>query len=171
MGGRHARHSGRCCTPPCHAHFDTSSAVTAPSPSFPHRRPGRLAAGLLAAAQALSTREKFRASTGAALGILFSAVLAGWTLAGHGPGSQALLAAALVAPLGASAVLVFAVPSSPLAQPWSVVGGNTVSALVGVACARWVPHAGMAAALAVGLAIAAMLALRCLHPRAAHRPC
>ncbi len=137
---------------------------TAPSPSS---RTAALAAWLQAfwpAAQALSTREKFRASTGAALGILFSAVLAGWTLAGHGPGSQALLAAALVAPLGASAVLVFAVPSSTLAQPWSVVGGNTVSALVGVACARWVPHAGMAAALAVGLAIAAMLALRCLHP-------
>ena len=35
----------------------------------------------------------------------------------------------LFAPLGASAVLVFAVPSSPLAQPWNCVVGNTVSAL------------------------------------------
>ena len=37
----------------------------------------------------------------------------------------------IVAPLGASAVLVFAVPSSPLAQPWSIVGGNVLSALIG----------------------------------------
>jgi CBS domain-containing membrane protein len=36
----------------------------------------------------------------------------------------------IVAPLGASAVLIFAVPSSPLAQPWPVVGGNMISAFV-----------------------------------------
>jgi CBS domain-containing membrane protein len=40
-----------------------------------------------------------------------------------------------IAPMGASAVLLFAVPASPLAQPWSIVGGNLVSALVGVSCA------------------------------------
>src|SRR3954468_549563 len=44
----------------------------------------------------------------------------------------------LVAPIGASAVLVFAVPASPLAQPWSVLGGNVVSALVGVVTAHFV---------------------------------
>ncbi|WP_323149070.1 HPP family protein, partial [Pseudomonas oryzihabitans] len=71
---------------------------------------------------------------------------------------------ALVAPLGASAVLVFALPSSPLAQPWSVVGGNTLSALIGIACALWIPEANLAAAAAVALAIAAMFTLRCLHP-------
>ncbi|WP_287815409.1 HPP family protein, partial [Pseudomonas sp.] len=71
---------------------------------------------------------------------------------------------ALVAPLGASAVLVFALPSSPLAQPWSVVGGNTLSALIGIACALWIPEANLAAAVAVALAIAAMFTLRCLHP-------
>ena len=42
----------------------------------------------------------------------------------------------LVAPLGASAVLAFALPASPLAEPWSVVGGNVMSALVGVAAAK-----------------------------------
>jgi CBS domain-containing membrane protein len=70
----------------------------------------------------------------------------------------------LLAPLGASAVLVFAAPASPLAQPWSVIGGNGVSALVGVACAAWLPDVVPAAALAVALAIGAMFALRCLHP-------
>ncbi|ESQ81022.1 HPP family protein [Asticcacaulis sp. YBE204] len=70
----------------------------------------------------------------------------------------------LVAPLGASAVLVFAVPASPLAQPWAVVGGNTVSAIVGLICASLVPDPVIAASLAVSLAIAAMFATRSLHP-------
>lgn len=70
----------------------------------------------------------------------------------------------LVAPLGASAVLVFAVPASPLAQPWPVVGGNTISALVGVAVYRLVPDIGLAASVAVGAAILVMSLLRCLHP-------
>jgi len=70
----------------------------------------------------------------------------------------------LVAPMGATAVLVFAVRASPLAQPWAVVGGNTLSALVGIACARWIGPPALAAALAVGAAIALMIALRCLHP-------
>ena len=82
---------------------------------------------------------------------------------GHEP-VPAQLALWMVAPLGASAVLVFAVPSSPLAQPWAVLGGNTVSALIGIACVHAVPEPAAAAALAVGLAILAMMALRCLHP-------
>lgn len=70
----------------------------------------------------------------------------------------------IVAPLGASAVLVFAVPASPLAQPWPVVGGNTISALVGVAVFHAVPDPTVAAGLAVGLAILVMSLCRCLHP-------
>ncbi len=70
----------------------------------------------------------------------------------------------LVAPMGASAVLVFAVPGSPLAQPWSVVGGNVASALVGLAAAWAIGPPALAAAVAVGAAIAVMIALRCLHP-------
>ena len=70
----------------------------------------------------------------------------------------------LVAPMGASAVLLFAVPASPLAQPWSIIGGNIVSATVGVACASWIADPVGAAALAVSLAICAMFALRCVHP-------
>lgn len=70
----------------------------------------------------------------------------------------------LVAPMGASAVLLFAVPASPLAQPWSIIGGNLVSATVGVACASWIADPVGAAALAVALAICAMFALRCVHP-------
>ena len=39
----------------------------------------------------------------------------------------------LIAPLCVSAVLVFALPAGPMARPWAVVGGNTLSALVGIA--------------------------------------
>jgi CBS domain-containing membrane protein len=69
-----------------------------------------------------------------------------------------------VAPMGASAVLLFAVPASPLAQPWSILGGNPVSALVGVSCVLLLGPTGLAAGVAGLLAIAAMFALRCLHP-------
>jgi CBS domain-containing membrane protein len=70
----------------------------------------------------------------------------------------------IVAPLGASAVLIFAVPASPLAQPWPVVGGNTISALAGVAVFQHVADPMLAAGLAVGLAILLMSLCRCLHP-------
>ena len=70
----------------------------------------------------------------------------------------------IVAPLGASAVLVFAVPASPLAQPWPVVGGNVISSLVGVAVFKLVPDVMIASGVAVGLAILVMSLLRCLHP-------
>lgn len=69
-----------------------------------------------------------------------------------------------IAPLGASAVLLFLVPASPLAQPWSIVGGNVLSALVGVVCAHTFGHSGPVAALAGGLAAVCMYATRCLHP-------
>jgi len=82
--------------------------------------------------------------------------------------SAALLASLtpiwLVAPIGASAVLVFAVPASPLAQPWPVIGGNILSALVGVVVANTAAAYEWAPALAVGLAIAVMSIARCLHP-------
>ncbi|WP_323047965.1 HPP family protein [Paraburkholderia sp.] len=102
--------------------------------------------------------ERFRSCLGALLGIAFT----GGTM--HvllGPTANIPL---LVAPMGASAVLLFAVPASPLAQPWSIIGGNLVSATVGVACASWIADPVGAAALAVALAICAMFALRCVHP-------
>ena len=70
----------------------------------------------------------------------------------------------IVAPVGASAVLLFAVPASPLAQPWSIVGGNTISALVGVSVVQFVSDPMLAIGLAVSLAILAMSLTRSLHP-------
>lgn len=74
----------------------------------------------------------------------------------------------IMAPVGASAVLVFAVPASPLAQPWPVIGGNLISMGAGLAIGRLSLLAGwgapVAVSLAVGGAIAAMALARCTHP-------
>lgn len=103
-------------------------------------------------------RERLIAIAGAIIGIVATGLLCG-VLAGTGAAHPLL-----VAPMGASAVLLFAVPASPLAQPWSIMGGNVLSALVGIAVALAVPNSTLAAGLAVGIAIAAMSLARCLHP-------
>lgn len=73
-------------------------------------------------------------------------------------------AALIIASTGASAALLFALPHSPLSQPWPLLGGHVVSAIIGVTCAQWIANTGLAAALAVGTAITTMYYLRCLHP-------
>jgi len=77
---------------------------------------------------------------------------------------QAVSVPLLVAPMGASAVLLFGLPASPLAQPWAIIGGNTISALCGIFWAHVLSDSGMAAGLAVASAIVMMGAARCLHP-------
>lgn len=116
---------------------------------------------LLPAVLRVDARERLRATLGAGLGLFFAALLSHALAPQAGEIGQV---AWLIAPMGASAVLVFAVPASPLAQPWSVIGGNTLSALVGMACGVLIPDPALAAAAAVALAIGLMFALRCLHP-------
>ena len=70
----------------------------------------------------------------------------------------------IVASMGASAVLLFAVPHGPLSQPWAVFGGHMVSAFIGVTCYLTISEPIMAAALAVGLSIGIMYYFRCIHP-------
>jgi len=109
------------------------------------------------AAMAVDMRERVRMVVGAGFGIAVTAVV------GHAAGLTAPLTW-IIAPMGASAVLVFCVPSSPMAQPWSVVGSHIVSAIAALLCVRWIVPVDAAVACAVALAIAFMLALRCLHP-------
>lgn len=98
------------------------------------------------------------AFVGAALGLAFTATVMRLWL---GTASGLPL---LIAPMGASAVLLFAVPASPLAQPWAIVGGNTLSALCGVLWLRLTGDPLLASGLAVGTAIVVMSLARCLHP-------
>jgi len=72
----------------------------------------------------------------------------------------------LVASMGATAVLVFVVPASPLAQPWPVAGGHLLAAAAGLLARHMAPDQWIAAGLAVGMAIAGMKLARCLHPPA-----
>ncbi|WP_395728419.1 HPP family protein [Nakamurella sp.] len=107
--------------------------------------------------------EIIRGALGSLLGLLIGG-LAGW-LFDVGPAGLP----AIVAPMGASAVLLFAAPASPLAQPWPMLGGNIISTLIGVGSARLIGNGTpigsiAAAAVAVAVAIAVMMALRCLHP-------
>lgn len=73
-------------------------------------------------------------------------------------------AAMVVGSMGASAVLLFAVPHGALSQPWAVFGGHLISALIGVTSAQLITDPLLAAAVAVGLAIGAMYYLHCIHP-------
>jgi CBS-domain-containing membrane protein len=72
----------------------------------------------------------------------------------------------LVAPLGASSVLLFGYPASPLAQPRNLVLGNLVGGLVSVVAASWLGRGPLVIALAVSLTILLGQRLRCLHPPA-----
>lgn len=70
----------------------------------------------------------------------------------------------LVASMGASAMLLFVIPNSPLAQPYPFVMGHVVPAAVGVLCAMIADNFFIAAALTVSLSLFAMYLLNCLHP-------
>ncbi len=104
----------------------------------------------------LSIREKCIAALAA-----FSAILLTGIVTRSYAAEQTAI---LVASMGASAAILFAIPNSPLAQPWPFAGGQILSALVGVTCAAYIDDIPMAAAMSAGSAILAMLILRCLHP-------
>jgi len=76
----------------------------------------------------------------------------------------------LMAPFGATCVLLFSVPGSPLSQPANVIGGHLVSTAIGLLLHVLLPVEWWSLGLAVGLAIAAMAALRVTHPPAGADP-
>ncbi len=76
----------------------------------------------------------------------------------------------LMAPFGATCVLLFSVPNSPLSQPANVIGGHLVSTAIGLLLHTMLPVEWWSLGLAVGLAIAAMAALRVTHPPAGADP-
>jgi CBS-domain-containing membrane protein len=100
-----------------------------------------------------------KSGIGAALGLGLVgglATLTGWPL--------------LIAPLGASVVLLFGQPGSPLAQPANVFGGYFLATVIAVATALTAPGLWWAVAAAVGMAVAMMLAARVTHPPAGAVP-
>ncbi|MCE5180908.1 MAG: HPP family protein [Betaproteobacteria bacterium] len=104
-----------------------------------------------------SHAEKLISTAGGFVGVLLVLLVSSQVLDFHG-------AALVVASMGASAVLLFATPHSSLSQPWPLLGGQLISAAIGVTCAQWMHNPFYAGALAVALSIGAMHYLRCLHP-------
>ena len=110
---------------------------------------------------AINTRpaEWSRAAIGMALGTLLSvwvcAQVFGMEVALH-----------LLGPLGASAVLLFAVSSGALAQPWSIIGSYLCAAVVALLVARVLGRTLGSACLAAGMTVILICWLRCLHPPA-----
>lgn len=107
-----------------------------------------------------SAVEATRAGLGAFVGLCVAGLLV------LSPTVDLLLGFYLVAPFGATSVLLFALPNSPLAQPWSAIVGNTVAAFVAVAVCTVVLDPILRVSLAVGLAITTIILCRALHPPA-----
>lgn len=112
------------------------------------------------AAPHASATEAVRGGIGALVGLLLTGLFV------LSPQVDLSLGLFLVAPFGATSVLVFAVPNSPLAQPWPAIVGNTLAALIGIAVCKLVADPTLRIALAVGLAITVTTLARALHPPA-----
>ena len=110
---------------------------------------------------AVSWHERLRSCLGVFLGLMLVLTIAKYL------GEISGLDEWLMASLGASALLVFALPGSPMAQPWAVIAGNTVSALVSITTANLIGEPLLAMPIAGTLSILGMFILRCLHPPAA----
>jgi CBS-domain-containing membrane protein len=76
----------------------------------------------------------------------------------------------LLGSFGASCVLVFGYPDLPFSQPRNLVGGHLLSSLVGLLLLQAFGPQWWALALAVGTAIALMMATRTVHPPAGSNP-
>ncbi|QBR02249.1 HPP family protein [Paraburkholderia pallida] len=76
----------------------------------------------------------------------------------------------VIAPFGASSVLLFGAPESTFAQPRNLVLGHLIASAVGLAVFRLAGNDVWAMALATGLAIAAMQITRTVHPPAGADP-
>ncbi|WP_313352480.1 HPP family protein [Paracoccus sp. (in: a-proteobacteria)] len=107
-----------------------------------------------------SPREALRAGVGAVVGLGVSGLFL------MSPSTDLRLGLSMIAPFGATSVLVFAVPNSPLAQPWSAVVGCCTAAAVGVLACMLTPNSALCVALAVGVTITAMILMRAVHPPA-----
>ncbi len=104
----------------------------------------------------LPLKDRFLCGIGALLGLLISSFVSWYALGDFN--------AWYIAPMGASSVLLFAVPASPLAQPWNMVVGNIIAGIIGVTCALFISNLTIAFSVAVALSIFLMMTTDSLHP-------
>jgi CBS domain-containing membrane protein len=122
---------------------------------------GRWLQNLLPAPMAVSSRERWRVAVSAGLSLAVIALF--WRFLGRAIDWQGQRLG-LLAPLGASALLVFAMPASPMAQPWPAVIGNTLSVLAGLLVVHGLPIPELAVGVAIPASIVLMYVSRSLHP-------
>ncbi|WP_444994795.1 HPP family protein [Aliikangiella sp. IMCC44359] len=70
----------------------------------------------------------------------------------------------ILASTGASAMLIFGIPHSPVSKPWPIVGGHLVSAVVGITAYYCIPESILASSIAIAISMLAMHYLACMHP-------
>lgn len=109
-----------------------------------------------------SHAEKVISALGALVGVVAVCVIARFAFPSGLAGSTGGML--VVASMGASAVLLFAIPHGALSQPWPVILGHLVCAFIGVSCQKLFPGHAWTGGLAVGAAVGAMYYLRCIHP-------
>jgi len=112
---------------------------------------------LLPASLNIPPKEWLRAGVGALLGLFLAGLACSYAF---GP----TVALHLLGPLAATAVLLFAVHSGALAQPWPVIGSYACATAVGLVMHHLFGSALWVAASALGVALVLMCLLRCLHP-------
>ena len=104
----------------------------------------------------LPFKDRLICALGAFIGLTLSSFISWWILGE--------LNAWYIAPMGASSVLLFAVPASPLSQPWNIVVGNSIAAFIGVTCYFIFPNLTLAFSAAVAISILLMMSVDALHP-------
>jgi CBS-domain-containing membrane protein len=104
----------------------------------------------------MSHMEAIVSAVAAALTIIANAWISHYVLP---PEYQVFLAASM----GASTILAMVAYRSPMSQPWAILGGHLVAAVIGLVCIFFIKEMVIAAAAAMALTILAQLVLRCLH--------
>ncbi len=96
---------------------------------------------------------------GATLGIVLLQIL-----------SETSNVALLVAPFGATFVLVFALPESPLVKPKNIIGGYLIATVIGLVFYQFLGNTPVSLGLAFGISFALMQLTKTLHPPAGSIP-
>jgi len=109
------------------------------------------------AMKTMSNKEVFVSILGAFIAMLIASFFSDLLLQADG-------LSMILASTGASAMLIFGIPHSPVSQPWPIVGGHLVSAFVGITAYYLVPSPLLASSLAIGFAMLLMHFTGCMHP-------
>ena len=112
------------------------------------------------AASVQTIRQWFPAAIASFVAIAVTAGISSWII----PQASVAPHMLLVASMGASVMLVIAIPNSPLTQPYALVMGHIMPATIGVLCAMLPLSMALQAATCIGLSLGMMYVLRCLHP-------